>query len=503
MSDVALRLSGISKRFGAVAALSDVSLELKPGEVIGLVGENGSGKSTLVKVITGYHAPERGARGEVWGSELSFPVVSHQKLGIAVIHQDLGLVDAMTVVENLGISSGYHSAHVRPVRWRAEAARCAAELEEFGAQLDVHALVGSLSPAERAIVAIVRAARELKAGKTQGEIFILDEPTAYLTHAEATRVLALMRTVADRGSSVIFISHHLNEVITATNRAVVLRDGRVVADLPTRGLTEAELIARMLGREIESFYPDKARRTGTGDVVLEVSELRGRIVDGISFQLRRGEILGMTGLAGMGQQELPYLVAGAHRPVGGTVLGASRARVTSSPAAARRAGIVLVPGNRLRDGGWGLASASENLTLARLGSYYRRGWLRQRDERVRSRELMRLFGVRPLDETLPLAHFSGGNQQKIMLAKWLQDDCQVLLLDEPTQGVDAGARREILTIVRDVAARGTGVVIFSSDFEQLANVCTRVVSLSRGRAVGALEGAEVTEDNLMTMCQAA
>jgi ribose transport system ATP-binding protein len=485
----------------------DVSLDLGPGEVLGLVGENGSGKSTLVKTICGYHAPDRGATGEVWGKELSFPVAA-DKLGIAVIHQDLGLVDEMSVLENLGIGTGYGARALGRVRWRGERRRCEGELGRFGVSLNPDAMVGTLTPPERAMVGIARAARRLRGredadGAGDGrQIFILDEPTAYLTKGESDQVMEMIRTVAAGGSSVIFVSHHLAEITSTCDRVLVLRDGRVVGTEPSAGLTEAGLIGLMLGRELASFYPDPPS-SGTGeDTILSVSGLTGSIAEDVSFDLRVGEVLGITGLAGMGQQELPYLIAGAKRRTSGSVLRGDQP-VGETPAAASKAGIALVPGNRRRDGIWPEGSASENLSLPVLGRYYGKGWLRRSQEMGKSRELMETLDVRPLDERMAAKNFSGGNQQKIVLAKWLQGTPEVLLLDEPTQGVDAGARREILQIVKDVAARGTGVAIFSSDLEQLANVCTRVIVMSRGRIVSIVDGASATEDTLLSLCQSA
>ncbi len=498
--DLALDVRAVGKRFGGVQALVDVDLQLRRGEILGLIGENGSGKSTLVKILSGYHTPERGASGEVFGRPLSFPVHNPGELGIAVIHQDLALVDEMTVVENLGVSSGYASAGLRPVSWRRERARSIELLERFGVDVDPGARVGDLAPAERASVAIVRATRALS-DHGHEHVLILDEPTSYLTGSEAERVMRVMRTVADGGSSVIFISHHLHEVVDVADRVVVLRDGRVVADVETATTTEAQLIAHMLGRELGDFYPARLDPARTGEFALVAEHMTGEIVDDLSFELRHGEILGVTGLAGMGQQELPYLLAGVRTPRAGIARRGDGRILGRSPAATLRAGVVLVPGNRQRDGVWLDATAAENISLPVLGDYYRNGWLNGREESTRAKRLMQTFRVRPPFADQRVADFSGGNQQKIVLAKWLQGEPDVLLLDEPTQGVDAGARKEILEIVRAATEAGAGVAIFSSDLEQLANVCTRVIVLWRGRAAAELIGDEITEDALLRACQ--
>lgn len=498
--DLALDVRSVSKRFGGVHALVDVDLKLRRGEILGLVGENGSGKSTLVKVLSGYHAPERGAAGEVFGRPLSFPVNNPGELGIAVIHQDLALVDEMTVVENLGVSSGYAASGLRPVRWRRERSRSVELLERFGVEVDPGARVGDLAPAERASVAIVRATRELSSHAHQ-HILILDEPTSYLTGAEAERVMRVMRTVAESGSSVIFISHHLHEVVEVADRVVVLRDGHVVADMDAATTTEARIIAHMLGRELGDFYPARLDPAGTSDLAMVAEGMTGEIVEDLSFELRHGEILGITGLAGMGQQELPYLLTGVQTPAGGVARRGDGRVLGRSPAATLRAGVVMVPGNRQRDGVWLDATAAENISLPVLREYYRRGWLNGREESTKAKGLMQMFRVQPPIADQKVANFSGGNQQKIVLAKWLQGEPDVLLLDEPTQGVDAGARKEILEIVRAATEAGAGVAIFSSDLEQLANVCTRVLVLWRGRASAELVGDEINEDALLRACQ--
>ncbi|MCY3953719.1 MAG: sugar ABC transporter ATP-binding protein [bacterium] len=499
-TDPALDVRAVSKRFGGVHALVDVDLRLRRGEILGLVGENGSGKSTLVKVLSGYHTPERGATGEVFGRSLSFPVNNPGELGIAVIHQDLALVDEMTVIENLGVSSSYGSSGLRPVRWRRERSRSVELLERFGVDVDPGARVGDLAPAERASVAIVRATRELSS-HAHRHILILDEPTSYLTGAEAQRVMRVMRTVAESGSSVIFISHHLHEVVEVADRVVVLRDGRAVADVDAATTTEARIIAHMLGRELGDFYPARLDPAGSRDVAMVAEHVTGEIVDDLSFELRHGEILGVTGLAGMGQQELPYLLTGVQAPAAGVARRGDGRVLGRSPAATLRAGVVLVPGNRQRDGVWLDATAAENISLPVLREYYRRAWLNGREESTRAKGLMQMFRVQPPIADQKVSNFSGGNQQKIVLAKWLQGEPDVLLLDEPTQGVDAGARKEILEIVRAATEAGAAVAIFSSDLEQLANVCTRVLVLWRGRAAAELVGDEITEDSLLQACQ--
>jgi ribose transport system ATP-binding protein len=493
----AIVLRGVVKRFGSVRALAGADLELRAGEVHGLLGQNGSGKSTLVKVLTGYHAPDNVEHAEAWGEPLSFPVRHPHERGIAVIHQDLALVDSMTVVENLGISTGYRSRAFAPVSWKGERREAVELLERLGMPLEPEAPVGSLGAAERAAVAVGRAMRELRR-YTGNQMLILDEPTAYLPAEEAARVISLMRSVAADGAAVMFISHRLAEVKEVCDRVTVLRDGKRVAEVAAAETTPRAMIRMMLGRDIGDFYPPKLEHR-PGGVLLSAEELRGRVVDGVSLELREGEILGVTGLVGQGQQELPYLLAAA-REHGGIVRLGGEILDGAGPRGALGRGVVLVPANRQRDGLWLKASAAENISLPRMGEHVRRGVLRPASEAARSRELMERLGVRPPEPGRVVSGFSGGNQQKISLAKWLQYEPRVLILDEPTQGVDAGAKREILGLVRDTAAGGAGVVVCSSDYEEVANICHRVLVLLEGRVRAELAGDRVTEQAIIEAC---
>lgn len=512
----ALRLENVSKRFGGVAAVDGVSLSVNSGEILGLIGQNGSGKSTLVKILGGYHAPEPGAHGWIWGRPLEWPIRSPRHHGIAIIHQDLGLVDNMSVLENLGVASAFGTRVTDPggllirinpasailrINWTRERTRAHELLNRHGVDVDPDQLAGTLSPAERAMVAILRALRQLSE-HTQSHLFILDEPTAYLTHAEVNQVIGLMRSVARSGASVVFISHRLKEVLNVCDRVSVLRDGRVVASVPSGQASESSLIRYMLGRDIGDFYPPKHKAL-RGPALVSIRNLAGRLVNGLSFDIHASEILGVTGLAGMGQEELPYLILGTDRVRAGTVTLHSKGDVRLTPRRALQNGVALVPGNRHRDGVWLGGTALENLSLPLIWNYFRYGRLARRSERRDSSGLMSRFSVRPPQPARRTSTFSGGNQQKIVLAKWLQAKPSVLMLHEPTQGVDAAAKKEILEIVQAVAQRGAAVIIFSSDYEQLAHVCQRVIVLNEGRLSAELSGDEVTESRILECCHAA
>jgi ribose transport system ATP-binding protein len=486
-----LRLTNASKRFGGVHALDDVELELASGEVHALLGQNGSGKSTLVKILAGFHAPEDGARLELWGEPVDFPLVSAQQHGIAVIHQDLGLVDSMTVLENFGVTSSYGTRALLPVRERAERSLASELLARMRLDLPLDTLVRDLSPAQRAGVAIARAMRSLREHGDR-HVFIVDEPTTYLSADEAGRMVDLIRTVAENGSSVVFITHRLAEALDVADVITVLRDGRVADRFAGSEGDEGRVIRAMLGRDLDRFYPDRPPPSRSA-VRLRATGLKGESLAGISFEGRAGEIIGVAGLVGAGHEQLPYLLSGARPAEGGSISfdGQDLGALSFRERLAR--GIVLIPGNRQRDGLWMAARAWENITLSHLSTYLSARGLSVGQERRASKTLMERLGVRPPAPERLANQFSGGNQQKIVLAKWLYKRPELLLLDEPTQGIDAGAKREILDLVAELAREGTVVLLASGDYEQLANVCSRVLVIRQGRLAAELSGDEITE----------
>ena len=498
--EIGLELTGEQTHFGGVAALRGVDFTAYGGEVHALLGQNGSGKSTLVKVMTGIHHPETGARMRIWGEEVSLPLAAAHESGIAVIHQDLGLVESMTVAENMGVASGYGRSALAPFSMGAERRRTRELLDELGLDVGPDTLVSDLPPASRATVAIARAMRVLREHR-ENFVFILDEPTAYLSAEESTQVVRLMRSVADSGSAVIFISHRLQEVAAVADRVTVLRDGLVVDSLTREAIDTRRIIEGMLGQKLERAYPDPPPEpSGTPSLVVE--DLAGERVQGLTFSARPGEIVGIAGLVGMGQDEVPQLLSGAAPTRSGTVRLRDRDLTRLDVHARIREGVSFVPGNRQRDGVWLEARASENLAIL---PDMRRSMLslrRGRREDSRAGELMRAFGVRPPDPQLLARQFSGGNQQKVVLAKWMSHDVALLLLDEPTQGIDAGAKFEVLSTVCDAAAAGAVVVIASGDYEQLAQVCHRVLVMRFGVVIDELSGDRLTETEIAAATQA-
>lgn len=497
-STPALTLDNVTMTFGPVRALDSVSLEVGRGEVLGLLGANGSGKSTLIKVLAGFH---RAGAGEAVVGDRRIRLDARQRavreLGIRFIHQDLGLVPSLTVLENLVLPDLARRSGLR-VDWRGRRRRAAELFASYDLDLDPDATVGSISLGQRAMLAIVRAV-----GGGRPSILVLDEPTVFLSEAERATLFALVHRLAGQGTGVILVSHDLEEVRDVCDRIAVLRDGRLVGTRPTADLTEQQIIDLMVGPAAAGLrLPASEPRGGPA---VRITGAAGRILRSTDLEVGRGEVLGLTGLAGSGFEELPYLLYGARPAAGGraAVGGVELDLRGLSPVRALREGVVLIPADRQSDGVVGELPLEDNLSLPVLGRHTRWGGLRRRSIRSTCRGLLRRFQVRPAEPTAPAAHLSGGNQQRAVLAKWLQTEPRVILLDEPTQGVDIAARMDIFRILREAAADGAAVVCASSDHSQLADLCDRVVVFRAGRPVGELYGADLDPRRIHEVCAVA
>jgi ribose transport system ATP-binding protein len=496
-----LDIERISKTFAGRRVLHDASVAIAAGEVRGLVGQNGSGKSTLIKILSGVHAPDPGGRVRVLGREASLPLSPGDpaRLGMSFVHQDLGLFEDGSVLDNLRIGR-YQTGFGWRIRWRAERQACREELDRFGIAAAPETQVRSLSQIDRALLAIVRAVDRARAVGQSG-VLILDEPTSYLPRDGVDRLFAAVRELKAAQFGILFVSHRIDEVLALCDAVTVLRDGHVVDTLPRSTWSEEQIVAAMLGRSLEGFYPEQ-QGPPTGGVLLSAHGVAGDGVDQLSVSVRAGEILGVTGLLGMGQERLPYLLFGAARARGGE-LEVDGARLPLARLTTRRArglGLALLPADRLRLGGVQLATAKENVTLGTLGRYARWGRLQHGDETAAAQRLLEDFAVAPPEPSRQLRTFSGGNQQKTLLAKWLTAEPRVLLLHEPTQGVDVGAKQQIFRHIRSAADRGTAVLLASTEYEDLAGICDRVVVLSDGRQVAELQGAGLTHEQIVEAC---
>jgi ribose transport system ATP-binding protein len=494
-----IRARHISKTFAGRTVLRDFGLEIQPGEVHGLVGQNGSGKSTFIKIIAGFYEPDPDPQASlaIRGEDVSLPLRAGDsaRLGLAFVHQDLGLIESASVLENMNVGR-YHTGFGWKIPWRREKRHARQVLEQFGLEISPDSLIGSLRQVDRAQVAIVRAFDQLK--HVDRGLLVLDEPTPYLPRDGIQRVFQTVRDIAARGMGVLFVSHRLEEVFELTNRVTILRDAAIVDCLPTPELTEEKLIERILGFALEQLYPEA--HVSTQGIALSVRNLSGPDVIDVSFDLHRGEILGVTGLLGMGWDRLPYLLFGADKATSGTLkINGGEVDLAGglTPGKAIDLGMAFLPANRLGDGSLQSATVIENVTLATLGSYFRTGLLRHGPERRRTNELLREFDVRPPDPDRVISTLSGGNQQKVLVAKWFETKPEALILHEPTQGVDVGARAAIFKRIRDAAAGGAAVLLASSEYEDLPHLCDRVIVFRGGRAVSELHGASLTHERVV------
>ena len=498
-----LHLRGLTKSFGGALALDDVELIVLPGEVHGLLGENGSGKSTLIKVLAGYHAPDGGTL-IVNGNEVSLPLppAGARALGMEFVHQDLGLVPSLSVAENLFMSEIAGPRNRFLFAWSRAEKKARQIFAQYGLSLDPQAMVETIRPVERALLAIVRALEGLRRSAGHSPtLLVLDEPTVFLPQHEVALLFDFVRQIAASGSSVLFVSHDLDEVREITDRITVLRDGRVAGRVATKKTSPTELVRLIIGHDLAEMPPAGQHEVEGRKVVLEVSGLTTRWLKDVSFDLHAGEVLGLTGLVGSGYEDVAYALFGAIPATAGRARFGDRwVDVPAlTPRGAMDLGFALVPGDRQRNGSIPTLSAAENINLLVLERFFSGMRLRQRELENNAKSLMKTFDVRPPLPGLEYSSFSGGNQQKAMMAKWQQIAPAVRLLHEPTQGVDVGARQQIWTMIRDSTA-DTSTICASSDYEQLAAICDRVGIVARGRLVGFLSGEDVTKDRIADFC---
>jgi ribose transport system ATP-binding protein len=501
-----LRVRNISKTFGGEHALRTVELTIMPGQVHGLLGENGSGKSTLIKILAGFYSPEAGGEMEFNGREVKLPLQPGQfrDLGMSFVHQDLALVPSLTVVENLRV--GELAARKRwHISWNVERRRAREVFHRYGVRIDPAADVADLSLVDRALLAIVRAVEEVGGGARgeddQPSLLVLDEATAALPKGGVEKLFALIREIASGGSSILFVSHDLDEVLEITDRITVLRDGQVAGTVVTAQTDETQLVEMIIGRRLHKMSAAVAEQVGR-TVRASVRNLEGGPLRNLSLGVTQGEILGLTGLVGSGFEDFPYLVFGARRVQRGElVLGMETHDLrTMQPHRAISLGIALLPADRLQDGSIPSLSVLDNVSMQVMNEYSTLSKLHRGKLQGDSRTLMRKFDVRPPEPRATFESLSGGNQQKVVLAKWIQTNPKILLLHEPTVGVDVGARQQIFNLIRDAAVAGTAVICCSADYEQLAELCDRVLIIANGRIVRELSGTDLTKERIAEQC---
>lgn len=498
-----LGLRGISKTFDGVTVLRDFALELFPGEIHALLGQNGSGKSTLIKILAGYHTPDSGAVAWGDGQGITFPIgqADRHRLGLQFVHQDLGLVDELSVLDNLLVGR-YRTGAMWNISHRSERRRVKSMLEEFSVRVDPDSLVGDIPhQADKALIAIVRAVQSIREQRGSG-VLVLDEPTAYLSVNGIARLREEVIRLASTGVSVIYVTHRLEELAGFANRVSVLRDGRLVGTRDMDEASPASLVEMILGQQVPARMEHQKRALATAPR-LRCEGLTGRFVRGASLEVSEGEIVGLTGLVGMGHEELPYLVYGAEPMLSGQVWVDQKPHAPD-PRRSIQMGMVLIPVDRPRRALAIHEPAFVNLNVPVLSQrYFRRGALQRRAEMEGAADLMDRFLVTPRRPTELMSRLSGGNQQKVVLAKWLQLQPRIVLLDEPTHGIDVGAKAEVIRQIRALAAAGAAVLISSLEYEDLAYLCDRVIVFRDGVETVELSGPALTSGSIAANCFAA
>jgi rhamnose transport system ATP-binding protein len=487
-----LKASNISKHFAGVRALKGVSFDLHAGEVHALVGENGAGKSTLIKIITGAHQPDEGTL-EIDGKllEKNDPVIS-RALGIAAIHQQPALFPDLTVTENIALGLE-QSGWWHRIRWDVRRRRARELLARVGATIDPDAVVHDLTMPEQQLVEIARALG------ARSRIVIMDEPTASLSEREVERLQQVIRDLRAAGVGIIYISHRLDELFKIADRATVLRDGSLVDTCPMAVVDKSELIRLMVGRQLTAIFPK--HQVPIGDVVLELRGL-GCLdsgVSGVNLSVRAGEIMGLAGLVGAGRTELARILFGLTPADTGEVRLRGRNVTIDSPARAVELGIAYVPEDRRRHGVILDMAVAPNASLATLGRISTFGWINFKREKAFAEASVRQLAIKTASVDVPVGDLSGGNQQKVALARWLAAKPAVLILDEPTQGVDVGAKAEIHRLMGDLAEQGLAILMISSELPEIIGMCDQVAVMHGGRVRGILNRREATQEHILAL----
>ncbi|MFF3331767.1 sugar ABC transporter ATP-binding protein [Streptomyces sp. NPDC002888] len=475
-----VRVRGLRKQFGGTLALDDVDLDVHAGGVLALLGPNGAGKSTLIKVLAGVHHADA---GQV--TVAGHPLGSHAATrSMSFIHQDLGLVEWMTVAENIALSTGYQR-RAGLISWRRTREHCSDALRTVAGHLDPDVPIARLAPAERSLVAIARALA------ARARLIVLDEPTARLPAADCARLFRVLHALRDRGHGILYVSHRLDEVYEVADSFAVLRDGHLVSHGPLAAHSPARLVRDIVGEEPTDYRPTTV--PAGGPAVLTLDGVRTPGAGPVGLQLGAGEALGLVGLSGAGHMNLGRALAGARPLLDGRVLLGGRRYHPGTVADAVGLGVALVPGDRQREGCLADLTVRENLLAnPHAGGLPASRWISPRRERAAATALAERLSVRPRDSEAVIATLSGGNQQKVVIGRWLRGGLRVLILEEPTASVDIGAKAAIHRLLDEALAAGLAVLLVSSDFEEVASVCRRALVFVRGSVTAELSGAALT-----------
>jgi ABC-type sugar transport system ATPase subunit len=480
-----LEIREVSKTFPGVQALQKVDFTLQRGEVMALVGANGAGKSTLIKIITGVYQKDEGEM-RLNGKTVHFAHPSEaNRYGISTIYQELTVIPNLNVAENIFLKHIKQKAGLVDYRLMYESA--GKILEELDLKLNVRTKVSSLPIADQQMVEIAKAIGE------DAKIFIMDEPTSALTKDENDKLFAIIRSLKNKGAGIIFVSHRLSEVFEVADRVTILRDGKVVGHYAIEELSEKRLVELLVGKKLDQLFPK--HEAEIGEVVLKVDNLRrGKRVQGISFELRRGEILGLTGLLGSGRTEVVRCIFGIDKPEGGSIHIKGRLRRIADPVEASNAGLALVPENRKEQGLVLQMHVADNICLGSKEVTLLRS--KKREEGVASK-FVKAFNIRCTHVRQVIKNLSGGNQQKTVISKWVSRNPEILILDEPTRGIDVSAKAEVHALIGQMVRNGVAVLLISSEFDEIMGLCDRAVVLYEGKVVGEIDRQNFSEEKLL------
>lgn len=485
-----LTMSGIVKSFPGVKAIRSAEIDVRPGEIHALVGENGAGKSTLIKIITGAHPPDSG-QVVISGRRIdSFNPDTAYRSGVAAIYQEFNLVPALSVRENLWLGRERQRRGVIDTRYERQ--QTADVFERLGVSIDPEAPVGSLTIASQQLVEIARSLL------TEMSLLVMDEPTAALTPREVASLFSILTDLRGSGHGILFISHRLDEVFRIADRITVMRDGATLGTWPTGELPRNRLIELMVGRSLDQEFPKTV--VPRGEAILAVKNISSRQVKNISFQVHRGEILGLAGLVGAGRTDVARLIFGADRLEHGEIHLCGKPVRINSPRDAIGHGICLLTEDRKNQGLVLDLSARENFSLPNLDRLSRRGWIDGNRELFRLEQFVQSLKIRLSGPEQPARHLSGGNQQKLLVARWLERDSRVIIFDEPTRGIDVGAKYEMYLLMGELAARGKAIIVISSELPEVIGISDRILVMHEGRISGEItDVASATQAQIMEL----
>ena len=488
-NDIVLKMENMTKTFPGVVALEDVSIELYKGEVLGILGENGAGKSTLIKILAGNYIKDSGSifvNGEKF--EIKNPSEAMAS-GIRVIYQELNTLNNLTVAENIFIGEQLVKGPFKIVDWKAMTRKAAEILESLNVSLDPSSIIGDLSISEKQIVEIAKAISK------DAKILVMDEPTAALSEEETQSLFKIIDNLKTRGVSIIYISHRLKEIFQITDRVVVLRDGKKVQSMKTIDTNANELVALMVGRDIKEMYPK--REVPIQETIMEVKNLTADGFSDISFNLRKGEILGIFGLLGSGRTSLVKALFGANKVKSGEIFVNNKKINIKSPRVARDEKMGLVPLDRKVEGLALHMGVKENITLANIDDLGKGFFLKRNIENTKAQKWVEEMGIKTPTIDQEVNSLSGGNQQKVVLAKWLESGSKIIILNEPTRGIDVGAKIEIYKLMQNLCEKGSAIIMISSELPEILSIADRILVMSKGNLTAEYTRREATEENLL------